>query len=82
MPLGHMVCHLPSLTSISAGVSSHLYAANGNYAASIKSALSGDGGWPVVQKDSTLHSLKMSSRLFSNEGRGLGGDDISAVTNL
>lgn len=77
MPPGHMVCHLPSLVSISAGVSSHLYAANGNYAASIKRALSGNGGWSAAQKNSSVRSLKMSSRWFSNEG-----DDVSAVTNL
>lgn len=55
---------------------------DGNYAASIKRALSGDGGWSAAQKNSSVRSLKMSSRWFSNEGRGLGDDDISAVTNL
>jgi hypothetical protein len=82
MPPGHMVCHLLSLASISAGVSSHLYAANGDYAASIKRALSGDGSWSAVQKNSSVRSSKMSSRWFSNEGRGLGDEDISAVTTL
>jgi hypothetical protein len=82
MPPGRTVCHFPSLASISAGVSSQLYAADGNYAASIKRALSGDGGWSAAQKNSSVRSLKMSSRWFSNEGRGLGDDDISAVTNL
>ena len=84
MPPGRTVCHFPSLASISAGVSSYLYAANGNYAASIKGALSGNGNLSAVQKNSGRSSdSKTSSLWFSNnEGRGLGDGDISAVTNL
>ena len=83
MPPGHMVCHLPSFASISAGVSSHPSAANGNYAASMKRALSGGDGGSAVQINTSVRSTKiMGPRGISNKGRGLGDDGISVVTSF
>ena len=65
MPPEHTVCHLPSSAIISAEVSSHLCAANGNYAASIKRALSGAvAGLPPKRTSQS----KDEFTLVSNEG--------------